>query len=185
MVNSLKINGFSMVEVLVTMLILSICLLSLAGLQSKMQVSQIESYQRSQAIVIIKDIASRIETNRNRASSYVTTTPLGLGAACNTNSSGSTLAQIDANEICNNLIGAAEISGANKAGAMIGGLGCVDDIGNNEYMITLAWKGLIPISAPPASVSCGANLYDNGSPKCINDLCRRTLTTIIKIANVQ
>ena len=77
--------------------------------------------------------------------------------------------------------GAAEV-GADKTtlGAMVGGRGCVEQIAANEYMITVAWQGLTPISAPAAS--CGKGEYDGaaGTP-CVNDLCRRVVTTLIGI----
>jgi type IV pilus assembly protein PilV len=49
-------------------------------------------------------------------------------------------------------------------------------------MVTVAWQGLTPLAAPPASVDCGANSYDAGSGNCVNDLCRRAVTTLVRIA---
>ena len=43
---------------------------------------------------------------------------------------------------------------------MVGGRGCVEDLGSGQYMVTVAWQGLAPISAPPESVTCGAGDYD-------------------------
>ena len=65
---------------------------------------------------------------------------------------------------------------------MVGGRGCVEDIGPGEYLVTVAWQGLAPISAPPASVACAAGLYDGGAGSpCIGDLCRRVVTTVVII----
>ena len=64
---------------------------------------------------------------------------------------------------------------------MIGARGCVQQVGS-DYMITVAWQGMTPISAPPASVTCGANSYNGTSgAACINDLCRRIVTTLVRI----
>ena len=60
-------RGTSLVEVLVTMVILAIGLLALAGLQARLHVLQIESYQRAQALIILRDMASRITNNRYAA----------------------------------------------------------------------------------------------------------------------
>ncbi|WP_231975629.1 type IV pilus modification protein PilV [Pseudomonas oryzae] len=183
-------GGVTLIEVLVTILILSIGLLGVAGLQSRLQMSEMEAYQRSQALLLLDDMASRIATNRNRAADYVTSTgALGTGMTCSTVSTSSTRQQIDHAEWCMALQGAAESVGsgstASKLGAMIGGRGCVESLGSGEYLITVAWQGMGPISAPPASVSCGANQYDgvNGSA-CSNDLCRRVVTTIVRIADL-
>jgi type IV pilus assembly protein PilV len=175
--------GTTMIEVLVTVVIISLGLLGLAGLQSRLQVSEMEAYQRSQALLLLDDMANRITINRNNAGNYVTNGELGFGVDCpNANA---TLHEKDKSEWCNALQGAAEVSGANRVGAMVGARGCVQDIGGNEYLITVAWQGLTPISAPPANLSCGASLYDGGAGSaCTNDRCRRTVTTIVRIGNL-
>ena len=169
-----------MIEVLVTIVIIAFGLLGMAGLQSRLQVSEMEAYQRAQALVLLNDMASRIGTNRSaaRANTYVTTA-IGAGSTCSSLS-------LDDHELwCDALQGAAVTDGANRMGAVIGGRGCVEALGNNEFMITVAWQGLIPISAPPASVGCGANSYDiGGTTNCNNDLCRRAVTTVVRIANL-
>src|SRR5687768_16204629 len=172
--------GTSMVEVLVTIVITVVGLLGLAGLQYRVQLSDVESYQRSQALVLLQDMASRISTNRAAAATYVTAAPLGSGMTCPTTVD--TRQEIDAMQWCNALQGAAELEGTIKSGAMIGARGCVASLPNDEYMVTVAWQGLTPISAPPASVTCGANQYDGtGSHECTNDRCRRVVTTIVRI----
>jgi type IV pilus assembly protein PilV len=176
------VHGASMIEVLVTMVIIAFGLLGMAGLQMRMQASEMESYQRSQALLLLDDIANRISVNRNNAASYLVaaTSPLGAGMTCP--STTSTTVQRDLGEWCNALQGAAESSGGSNVGAMVGGRGCIEKVGQ-DYLITVAWQGLTPISAPPASVACGANSYNAsaGSP-CVNDLCRRAVTTLVRIA---
>ena len=73
-------------------------------------------------------------------------------------------------------------NGSTKLGAMIGGRGCVTQLSSSEYMITVAWRGMVPISAPPSSVPCGANSYDGG--QCASDKCRRVVTTLVRIATL-
>jgi type IV pilus assembly protein PilV len=175
-------RGTSLVEVLVTMVILAIGLLALAGLQARLHVLQIESYQRAQALILLRDMANRVVNNRYAAASYVTATPLGTGAACPTTTA--TRQEADATEWCNQILGASETvdAGATMVGAMVGGRGCVESLGGDEYLLTVAWQGLIPISAPPASVTCGQNTYNGGGgSQCLNDRCRRVVTTVIRI----
>lgn len=176
-------QGASMIEVLVTIIILTFGLLGLVGLQTKLQASEMEAYQRAQALVLLEDMANRLASNRNAAASYATPAPLGAGNDCPTLSGTSTQQERDAREWCDALQGAAETSGTSRVGAMIGGRGCVESIGSSEYMVTVAWQGLGPVSAPPSSVSCGAGLYNGASGSaCTNDLCRRAVTTIVRIA---
>jgi type IV pilus assembly protein PilV len=60
-------QGFSLMEVLVTVVILSIGLLGLAGLQAKSQQFTQSSYLRSQAAVLANDIMDRMRANRTAA----------------------------------------------------------------------------------------------------------------------
>ncbi len=176
-------RGTSMVEVLVTVVILAIGLLGLAGLQSRLGVSQVESYQRAQALILLQDMSNRIATNRAHAASYVTGTthPLPNAGVCPV--AVGTRAQIDANQWCNALLGAAEIEGGSKAGAMIGARGCVEALSSNEYLITVAWQGVAPIGSPPTTLGCGQGAYDDA--QCSDDLCRRAVTTLVRIADLK
>jgi type IV pilus assembly protein PilV len=174
-----------MIEVLITIVILAFGLLGLAGLQSRLQVSEMEAYQRAQGLILLDDMANRIATNRTSAASYVTGTasPLGTGMTCPTTAT--TTAQRDTNEWCNALQGARETQSGNtvRVGAFIGGRGCVESLPSGEFMVTVAWQGLGPISAPPTQVACGQNSYNGASgTACVNDRCRRVLTTIVRIA---
>jgi type IV pilus assembly protein PilV len=174
-------RGATLIEVLVTIVIIAFGLLGMAGLQVRLQMSEMESYQRSQALILLNDMANRIAANRNNAASYVTSTALGSGVTCPTSTT--TIADRDKKEWCDALQGAAETSGSSKLGAMIGGRGCVE-LNGADFMVTVAWQGLTPISAPPASVTCGVNLYDTSGTPCVSDLCRRAITTIVRIATL-
>jgi type IV pilus assembly protein PilV len=175
-------RGASMIEVLVTLVIIAFGLLGMAGLQSRLQVSEMEAYQRAQALVLLNDMASRVATNRSAAASYHET-EIGPASNCATAFSGTSIQVVDQREWCNALQGASEVAGGSKLGAVIGGRGCVEALGNGEYMVTVAWQGLVPVSAPPASVTCGQGQYDTaGMTGCTGDLCRRTVTTIVRIA---
>lgn len=181
--NPRRQRGTSLVEVLVTMVILSIGLLALVVLNGRLHLLQMESYQRSQAMILLNDMAARIALNRNDVANYVTGGSVGVGAVCP--AAGATRQESDINEWCLSLQGASEALGANQVGAMVGGRGCVEDIGGNEYLVTVAWQGQAPISAPPDSVTCGEGAYDGavGTP-CVNDLCRRVVTTVVRISTL-
>jgi type IV pilus assembly protein PilV len=190
-----KERGITLVEVLVTLVILAIGLLGLVGLQARVQILQIESYQRAQALMLLNDMTGRITNNRNNASTYVTgpLAPLGAGITCPSDTS--TRRNADVSEWCEALQGASETQGSSKVGAMIGGRGCVEDLTNGAYLVTVAWQGLAPISAsaPPAGVACAK--FKAGSPtefeyaggtgsSCVGDLCRRAVTTVVQIATL-
>jgi type IV pilus assembly protein PilV len=178
-------RGVTLVEVLVTLVILAVGLLGLVALQARVQVLQAEAYQRAQALMLLRDMASRIANNRNDAEEYVTGAedPLGVGAACP--GAGASRRESDQAEWCTALQGASETLGGGNVGAMVGGRGCIENVGPGEYLVTVAWQGLAPIAAPPASVACGTGLYEgDGEGPCTGDLCRRAVTTVVIIPSL-
>ena len=63
-----------MIEVLVSLLILTVGLLGVAGLQARMQTAEIEAFQRAQAIVLLQDMVERVHLHRVTASCFRFTT---------------------------------------------------------------------------------------------------------------
>ena len=164
---SKSIAGFSMIEVLITIVILMFGLLALAGLQGRAMTAQMESYQRSQALILLKDMVDRISANRKNAAAYETEsgTALGTGAACP--AAAATTASKDLNEWCNALLGAAEVQGTSNIGAMIGARGCITQTVApatgvaSQYLVAVAWQGLN--STATSTITCGQNKYGNES----------------------
>lgn len=162
-----KQRGVTLIEVLVTIVIVVIGLLGLAGLQARIQVADIESYQRVQAVVLMQDMVDRLRSNRNEATSYITT--VGTGSTVTSAASGF---QRDLYEWHNALLGASETDGSAKLGAMIGARGCISAVTGKpfEFDVAVAWQGLTPTAVPTAS-TCGQGLYGT------NDANRRVITT--------
>ncbi|MDO9147480.1 MAG: type IV pilus modification protein PilV [Hydrogenophaga sp.] len=186
-------RGTSMIEVLVTLVIIAIGLLGLAGLQLRLESSEMEAYQRSQALILLDDMVNRMDTNRLSAALYPVasplTAPVGAGMTCPAPGAGATRVEQDVRDWCDALQGAAEAVSGSRVGAMIGGRGCVEDLGlgasgSQRYRVTVAWQGLTPTTAP--AETCGQNLY-NGSAgaACRDDLCRRTVSTVVHMANLR
>lgn len=188
-------GGFSLLEVLITILILAFGLLGLASLQLRMAAANSEAYQRAQAAELLADMVERVRANGNETTGtidggYLTgSTPAGTGDG-NTTSNCSTLAMGSARDMCewsNALKGSGETSGTGKAGAMVGGRGCISQVqaANNGqnicvpgiYAVVVAWQGQSPTVAPPSSgwAACGAGLYGS------NDAQRRVLSARVVI----
>lgn len=174
--------GISLIEVLVTLVILAVGMLGIMGMQARLQQSEAEVYQRTQALILLQDMASRLAANRNQAAGYVTgpSNPLGAGMSCP--AAGSTQLERDRAEWCNALQGAAEEDATGNVGAMLGGRGCVESLGSGQYLITVAWQGLGALSVPPSGAACAANSYNLVDSECTGDLCRRVVTTVVRVA---
>jgi len=197
-VRFVRYAGFSMIEVLVTLVILLFGLLGLVGLQGRATLAETESYQRTQALVLLRDMADRISANRVSADSYITASPRGSGWTGASDCSA--LASIALTDLCqwdHSLKGAAEASGtcdpstttgASCVGAMLGARGCVTDVTpggatTKQYLVQVVWQGLIPSATPPDSVTCaspllGPALYGG------DDRLRRAVTTVVQIGNL-
>lgn len=163
-------SGFTMIEVLVTIGILVVGLLGLAALQTLTTVSELEAYQRSQAIVLVRDMADRMNGNKMNLGSYVTSPDVGTAAA---SCAALTGAALDLCEWGNELNGASEKAGSTNVGAMIGARGCVVKIDATNYLITVAWQGMSKAGKPKEA--CGDGAYGD-------DFQRRTVSTVVTLA---
>lgn len=177
-------RGSSMIEVLVTIVILAFGLLGLAGLQMKVQNSEMESYQRAQALVLLNDMTERINGNRASAASYVATGAIGTGdaqpASCTSLAAG---APRDMCEWSNALKGSAETAGSSKVGAMIGARGCIAVVQAPNattgvctpgvYEVAIAWQGLAGTVA--SAKTCAQGLYG------ADDSARRVISARITV----
>lgn len=72
-------TGFSLIEVMVSVVIIMVGLMGVLGMQSIAMVNEFESYQRTQAVLILNDIVDRIQASRYAASCYAVTSNATAG----------------------------------------------------------------------------------------------------------
>ncbi len=99
-----KIAGFTLIEVLVSMIILAVGLLGLANLQVFGLKNSQSSFNRSQASLLAYDIADRMRANITEArkfstSAYITTTTPSVQTACNEVSTSCTTGKMAQNDL--------------------------------------------------------------------------------------
>jgi type IV pilus assembly protein PilV len=165
-------QGTSLIEVLVTLLVLSFGLLGVAGLQSKMGLAEMESYQRAQALLALADMTARIDANSSQAAAYITTgmTNGAVGTGDTEPADCTTVAAGPARDLCewsNMLKGAGEQKSAANVGGMQAARGCITPLQARNpalgvcqpgvYQVAVAWQGLNPTNAP--ALACAANSY--------------------------
>ena len=163
-------RGVSLIEVLITLLILAFGLLGVAGLQAKMSLAEMESYQRSQALLALAEMTERMSANPAQAANYVVAGTIGTGdtrpADCTTIAPGPTR---DLCEWSNSLKGASETKSGTAVGGSSGAVGCITQIqaintalgvcAAGIYQVSVAWQGLNPTAAPPQAMVCGAGSF--------------------------
>lgn len=126
-------RGFTLIEVLITVVVLAIGLLGLAGLQLNGLRFTHSAYQTSQATIAAYDIIDRMRVNRNAAESGAYDIDFGSapgGANCTGSGADCTTAQLAAAD----LIEWKEAIAAN----LPAGDGAVERVGS-AFLITIRW----------------------------------------------
>lgn len=162
-----KQTGFSLLEVLITMVILAVGLLGLAGLQARAINAETESFSRSQAMMLANELADRMGANlaevktstsastgynqqdgsgtkvvfgtayANDCVSVTNNTPVLQAQCC----AGKT--SIAARDLCEwdlALKGIGESAGGGKIGGMSGARACVFQATASEFEIDVVWQ---------------------------------------------
>lgn len=177
--------GFALIEVIVTMVLVAFGLLGLAGLVSRSFVAEVEATQRTQALMLLHDMASRIEANRREVADYVTG-DVSLGYSVGEQNCGglATTPERDRCEWNNLLVGVSNQVDARNAGVLPRAVGCIHEIDafNRIYAVTIAWQGINEASAPSADLNfmpaaCGRDFYGNETQ-------RRLITLPVRLANL-
>lgn len=193
-------RGFTLLEILITLIILAVGMLGLANLQSKIHVTEIESYQRAHAVLLLQDMVDRMNSNRNPAglAAYASADVLGTAAngtpvaaedctlAVDPNKSAKVLACNDRNQWSRSLQGASEQRAGSSSGGMIGARGCIEQLQAPDatpgvctpgvYRVTVAWQGLHKTKAPADQLGCGKDQY-GAAGDADKDKLRRAIAT--------
>ena len=168
-----------MLESLIAMLIVAFGVLGFVGLQARTAVTNLEGYQRAQAMILLNDMVQRVSSNRAAAGSYVLTSAyLGASTPPSTCPTSSVAAQ-DLCEWSKLLLGAAETEGSNSVGAIKNARGCVQQVTGttNEYVVAVFWEGVRGSGASP--VACGYS--STTAPTYTDSTMRRGVSTVVRI----
>ena len=186
--------GFSLIEVLVSLLILLIGFMGVAALSMRANQVEFESYQRAQALVLVDDMAQRVRANPHAAYCYYSYTVTGtsgaqyLGAGANVAANtciasggvsveATTMAEDDLRDWDAQLDGAAISDGGTAAGAMIDARGCITQDASRGVLIQLSWHAKTISNTPSAGLTCG----QQGG---VNDQYRRVVARWVKILDL-
>jgi len=170
-------RGALLIEVLVAILICAFGLLGFAGMQARATASEFESYQRSQALVLIEDMVNRINANRANAADYITGDLVGAGDIVECVGTG---ADLDLCEWANLIRGSAETRGGSKVGSMLSARGRVTLATNttDRYIVCVVWQGTVSSGAPASD--CG-----QGDATFADETLRRVVSSTVCIARLR
>lgn len=180
-----RTQGYSMIEVLVALTVLSIGLLGIAGLQATSKRSNFEALQRNTATLLAQEVMERVRANVAGFSTYVkagagntlTGGTYALPAKiCNTGTLCTTdeLAAYDLYQIDQMVMGVAENTNAgtctsatpgNCGGGLPSPTVCITIPAGGETTVStatgahlnveVAWRGLTPLNDPTGTSMCG------------------------------
>ncbi|MEO8134602.1 MAG: type IV pilus modification protein PilV [Betaproteobacteria bacterium] len=165
-------RGFVLIEVMVTVVLLSIGLMGLAALHARTTAAQVESYQRIQALLLAQDMAERIAADKGAAPALVGD---GYGSGPETGCAALTGSALDACNWGNALRGTGEKLAGQNAGTLLRGRGCISATAPNRYLVVVAWQGVQRSAAPAAS--CGDGSYGD-------ETLRRTVAVPVHLADL-
>ncbi len=187
--------GYTLLETLVSLFVLALGLLGLAGLQSRASIAEMEAYQRSQALVLAQDMVERITANSSalRADIDNGTALTVYKTTQNSTAVGSTVqtctgsgAAFDLCEWGNQIAGAAgKAADKGGLGTLGTGRGCVrqpDATDPYLYLVVVSWQASGASKAPPSSVDCGT--ADAAAPLHTSETQRQAVAVTVRITKL-
>jgi type IV pilus assembly protein PilV len=181
-------TGIGLIEVLIALLVISIGLLGVMGLQVNAKRTNYEALERTVALQLVEDMLVRMRTNAYTTAGVDTYLNLGNNKVVEVDASNITaptklcdsgnscsadeLAAFDLYEWQLAMAGESVQVGADADDDRVGGLvaptGCISGPGDGSgfVTVTLAWRGKIPVNQPNlADITCGvaSGIYDDAA----------------------
>ena len=167
-------RGFSLIEVLVTIALITLGILGVFGLQSRAANIELESYQRSQALSLAREMESVLRASRTLRTAF--------SDPALSSTDGSVYVGVDGNVTCStpaanaaeasicawgDALRGASLAGSGTLGGMVGARGCVIRPASPQagaladFYVAVVWQGIAPSNEPPAN-SMAATCFSGG-----------------------
>lgn len=185
-------DGFTLIEVLITIVVAAIGLLAVAGLQIMTKKFNYDAVQRTSASTLAQAMVERMRSNPSSLNAYLTSDAASVSASvsCKGATAQCTpaeMATFDLAEWGQALEGSASKSEGVNAGGLVNPTGCVTADGTvaGLYTVAVAWQGVTGMATPepgapdddPQLNACGTGLgrYDDPLVPGDDDRLRRVL----------
>lgn len=171
-------QGFSMIEVLITLIVVTFGLLGMANFAARATAASVEASQRARASTLLQDMAGRLSSNKQAAAAdnYNTAEALGADAMPDCDDLPTTAGR----DQCewNNLLAGTNETAANGSAPALTFRGCITRANPADpvFVITVAWATSLP-GVPPAD-GCGLGAFGE------DESLRRTLRTVVRVATL-
>ncbi len=162
-------RGASLIEVLVSLLLVSVGFLAATAVHWRLVASAEDSRQHADVLSLLEPITQAMQANRQQAAAYLTDLQgIGVGTGCPV--AGYSAASRELAAWCAQL--------QQTAQGLWGARGCVEALSAGRYRVTVAWRGFTATAAPPTSIGCAAHVYDDSA--CPDDRCRRVQVMLLQ-----
>ena len=172
------VHGFTLIEVLVTLVITAIALLGFVELQNRAQIANLEATQRAYATMIASNMAEQIKANPEIGADCNLTASFDVGSGHGTWNHPCESGNNSVKEWHKDLRGNRETinSGNQQIGSIKNGHGCINYTAAvpasgtpAKYTVSVAWKGFQKTAAGGPSGSCGFGEYgDSGYHRLVS-----------------
>ncbi|MDP5145135.1 type IV pilus modification protein PilV [Shewanella sp. ULN5] len=156
-----KVKGFSLIEVMVSLLILVIGLIGIFNLHIVAKRGSFESFQQTQASYYANDIINRMKLNRSRLAQYDDNSPyVDMPSTAPKSCNGAALCSADElmawdlYEWRASFSGASEKIGEKNVGGLDTPTACIE-VNANTVTVVLAWRGIRKTTIDANLPSCG------------------------------
>lgn len=158
--------GFTLVEVLVTILIVAIGLLAGAALQLISKKTSFDAVQRTSAAGLTREILERMRANPTALDSYLVDAVTEMSEPATdceqVQCSPAQLAEYDRWVWREALLGNAETEGGTAAGGLSSPEGCITaGAACGQFDIAIAWRGVTPLPEPGPGTPAGDPTLNN------------------------
>jgi type IV pilus assembly protein PilV len=187
MVSIERSSGFSLVEVMVAVFVLTVSMLGVGALQITSKRTHFESVQRTTAALLAQELLERMRTNAGQLTVYTAAgsgrildletaaelvSPDCASATCSPNG----LALYDLAEFFDALRGVSEQQGGTESGGLVEPTVCLDgpETAPGIVRVAIAWRGMSAL-ADPVSDACGSGSGRYDSTDGVSDRHRRVL----------
>lgn len=168
-------GGFSLIEILITLVVTAFGLIGLAGFVTKATALSVDATQRARAAALLNDMTSRLANNKANAAAYVSADVHGEAPQANC----AAAATAAARDLCewNNLLAGTNDAQAGGNAGFLGFRGCVTQPNALDpvFVVSIAWGSLTP-GVPPAD-GCAADEFGD-------DSLRRVIRSQVRVADL-
>jgi type IV pilus assembly protein PilV len=166
-------RGFTMIEILISIVITAFGLLGLAAFASKATAMSVDATQRARAAALLEDMAGRVTNNKLNAAAYAAAAVLGAAVQDCAGLNGAALDRCQ----WNNLLAGINDALAGGNSAFLGYRGCVTqpDPLQPVFVVTVTWGSLAEGIAP--ADQCAAGAFGN-------EAYRRVVRSQVRVADL-